>query len=115
MIIAEARVYQTLYDVKAYIEFGKGKVSVGGYKTDFEGEEYYCISIREMEDTKEVGSSVDKNSVNYANGNEIILSFPTFNQVIAVLAAFTNKSFEVVENNWKAAQAKKDAQNDIKN
>lgn len=109
MIIVETKVDQTLCDVVVYAEFGKGKISVGAFRHENDGELFYCLSIREIGEAKEVGSSLDKNEVEFVNANEIILSFPTENQMIAVLAAFTNKSFEVVDNKWKAAQAKKDA------
>lgn len=108
MIIAEAKIDQILYEVIVYAEFGKGKVSTGAYKVSEEGEDFYCISIKEMEEALEVGNDVPKD-VSRPNQNEIILSFPTENQMIAVLAAFTNKSFEVIHNKWKAAQAKKEA------
>jgi len=94
-------------EAKVYSEFGYGGLSVGGFKIP--DPEMWCISIKEMKDKKEIGSSVDKDA-EVVGSTQIILSFPTENQMIAVLAAFTNQSFEVVDNKWKASQAIEEAQ-----
>ncbi|SRR6266496_1033373 len=92
-------------EAKIYAEFGLGTLAVGGSKVD--DPEVWRISIRELKEAGPIGTEPTKNT--YAIGQtEIILSFPTENQMIATLAAFTNNSFEVVYNKWKAAQAEKE-------
>lgn len=93
-------------EAKIYVEFGAGSVAVGCFKVD--DPELYCVSIRELAKAAPIGSIVLK--VDVIHNTEVILSFSTENQMIAVMAAFTNKSFEVVHNKWKAAQAEKEAQ-----
>jgi len=93
-----------LSDAKIYAGFGAGSVAVGCFKVD--DPELYCVSIGELAKAAPIGSIVLK--VDVVHNTEVVLSFPTEDQMIAVMAAFTNKSFEVVHNAWKAKQAEKE-------
>ena len=81
--------------------FGHGSVVVGCNET--KSGDWYVV-IRPSTAKFNPGDTV-KDEVNF--DNEIMLVFPTEKQMLTVMAAFTNKSFEEVENKWIEKLAEK--------
>jgi hypothetical protein len=83
---------------KMYAQFGMGTVSVGCNK--FKDLEQWFIKIREIKEVKRVGQllTIDEVELN----QEIILTFPTEKQMIVVMAAFTNKTYDDVLEQFNA-------------
>lgn len=93
--------------VKLMVDFGKGTVIVAcaSYKVD-EVDEFWYISIKEANQRFDVGQKVEKSAI-MLDTNEIYLTFPSRDQMLKVMAALTNKSFEVVLEKYEEAKAKK--------
>lgn len=95
-------------------EFGKGTLVVGAAKND----DYWYICISEGKFAANIGEHVEKDHIKETS-NEIILTFTNENQMLKVMAAFTNKTFEAVLDKWMAAREAKIwvvvAMEDIKN
>ena len=94
------------------VQFGTGTVSVGCNKFKFkDGEpEQWYIKIHEIKDLgkpKRVGEHLEDEDVN-KSGSYIMLTFPTEKQMLIVMAAFGNKTYEAIKDNWNKAASERE-------
>lgn len=85
-----------MINVQIGVLFGYGSTSVGCIKAK-DSNDYYVV-IRPTIKTFNVGDILSNDDVNY--NNEFILVFPTEKQMLSVMAALTNKTFEEIKIKW---------------
>lgn len=88
--------------IKIMAEFGKGTIVIGCNRIQAnEASEFWYVVIKASNKLLVPGEIVEKSDVD-KNTNEIYLTFPSERQMINVMAAFSNKSVESVQEKWKA-------------
>ena len=92
-------------EAKMFAAFGEGNICVGCNKV--KSKDIYFVAIKELKETHQIAEPVNNEDVVY--NQEIILTFPTQTQMLSVMAAFTNKTYEQMLEKWNLALAKSEA------